>query len=516
MARINPTIAEQIMIDAGLIPLESFRGGDYPWLSKCVKCGREVSPRFRHVRDRKSGCKYCSGKATIVSEVLDEMKGFGLTPLEDYPGANKKWKSRCNDCGKEVEPRIADIRMGHSGCIHCSRKSQGIKRRLSSSDVEMDAVLMIMSEANLEPLEPYSLSNAKWKCRCTACDSVVTPSYSQILGGSGGCKKCAYKKIGDRTRLDQQVAWKRMVDSNWEPLENYVGANKPWKCKCLDCGNVSTPTYAHIQQGRKGCKTCGYRKNTDAKRMPEAVANEIATNAGFIPLETFKGRHYPWKCRCNNCNQVVYPYLGGILGGNGCLNCSGLVINPDEARELMIKNKVEPIVEYPGAGVPWQSRCMKCDREVYPRYSSVKMNIGGCKYCASYGYDFSSPGILYLLTHLELESHKIGITNVNAKEKRLEKHSKRGWVVYETWSFVNGNNAFEVEQALLSWFREDLNLPVCLGKAQMPQGGFTETVDSKEIDLSEIANMAHKLADRHRGSSKHSDFRTSMPRKKKG
>jgi hypothetical protein len=50
----------------------------------------------------------------------------------------------------------------------------------------------------------------------------------------------------------------------------------------------------------------------------------------------------------------------------------------------------------------------------------------------------------------------------------------------------------------------------------MPQGGFTETVDSKEIDLSEIANMAHKLADRHRGSSKHSDLRTSMPRKKKG
>ncbi len=514
--KIDPKMAEETMKEAGLIPLEEFRGGDYPWLSKCSKCKREVSPRFRQVRDRKSGCKYCSGNQSVVSEVVDEMKAFGLTPLEDYPGSGKKWKCKCIECGKEVSPRIADIRMGHSGCIHCSRKKEGVKRRLSSSDVKINEVLMIMSEANLEPLEPYTLSNAKWKCRCTSCNSVVYPSYSKILGGSGGCKPCGFKKIGDRTRLDQKIALKRMAESNWEPMESYVGANKPWKCKCLDCGEISTPTYAHIQQGRKGCKTCGIRKNTDAMRMSQPDAEAIAKRAGFIPLETFKGRHYPWKCRCVTCNQVVYPYLGGMLQGNGCLNCSGLIIDPVDARNLMIQNNIEPIVEYPGAGVPWQSKCMKCNREVSPRYSSIKMKIGGCKYCASHGYDFSAPGVLYLVTHLELEAHKIGITNINAKEKRLEKHSKQGWIIYDKWLFENGNNAFEVEQELLLWIREDLSLPVYLGKAQMPQGGFTETVDAKEIELSEIVNRVRTLADKYRGSSKYSDFKTSMLRRKKG
>jgi hypothetical protein len=120
------------------------------------------------------------------------------------------------------------------------------------------------------------------------------------------------------------------------------------------------------------------------------------------------------------------------------------------------------------------------------------------------------------VTHLELEAHKIGITNINAKEKRLEKHSKQGWIIYDKWLFENGNNAFEVEQELLLWIREDLSLPVYLGKAQMPQGGFTETVDAKEIELSEIVNRVRTLADKYRGSSKYSDFKTSMLRRKKG
>jgi hypothetical protein len=250
-------------------------------------------------------------------------------------------------------------------------------------------------------------------------------------------------------------------------------------------------------------------------RMPQLDAIAIAKNAGFIPLESFRGRHYPWKSRCETCNEIVFPYLAGIQQGNGCLNCSGLVIDPDDARELMIQNNIEPIVEYPGSGIPWQSKCMKCSRIVSPRYSSVKRKIGGCKYCASYGYDFSSPGILYLLTHLDLESHKIGITNINAKEKRLEKHSKQGWIIYEKWLFENGNNAFEVEQELLSWIREDLNLPAYLGKTQMPQGGYTETVDSKEIELSEIVQKVKTLSEKYRGSSKYSDLKTSMPSKRK-
>jgi hypothetical protein len=38
-------------------------------------------------------------------------------------------------------------------------------------------------------------------------------------------------------------------------------------------------------------------------------------------------------------------------------------------------------------------------------------------------------------------SHKIGITNVDAKEKRLEKHVNLGWRVFQTRIFEDGNQA---------------------------------------------------------------------------
>jgi len=512
---VDPNDAVLIMQNAGFEPLVQYPGTDSPWHCKCMKCKRDTYPRFKGVKYRGDGCKFCSGRVSINSELILEMEGYNLTPIVEYPGSGKPWKCVCKICGEIVKPRIADIRMGHSGCIHCSRVSQGANRRLSNSPEKMEAVELVMSQANLEPLEPFILSNAKWKCKCTLCGALVNPSYSQIQSGSGGCRACGIKKNADKSRLDQLLALTRMKNANWEPLEEYKNANKPWKCKCLDCGSISSPTYAHIQQGRKGCKTCGIKKNSDLRRLPEESAVGIALKAGFIPLEPYLGRHYPWKCRCSTCNEIVKPQLGGIIAGNGCLNCSRRVIDPKEAKSLMIKNELEPLIEYPGAGTPWKCKCLKCNNEVFPRYSQIKMKIGGCKFCASYGYDFSSPGIFYILTNLDLEAHKIGITNVGAKEKRLEKHAKEGWVTYETLVFENGNHAFEVEQELLSWMRMELALPIYLSKAQMPQGGFTETVDSKEIDLYQILRKAQELADKYRESSNLTVRKTSMPRKVK-
>ena len=512
---LDPNEAVLIMKKAGLDPLVPYPGNDTPWHCRCQKCHRETFPRFHGVKSRGSGCKYCSGNASVLSEVILEMESYNLTPIKDYPGAGKPWECICKDCGKTVKPRIADIRMGHAGCVYCSRVSQGESRRLSNNQIEMATVYLVMSEAGLEPLEPFTLSNAKWKCKCKTCGVAVSPSYSQIQSGSGGCKACGNRRRADKTRLDQLSAFARMQDAKWEPIEEYRGANKPWKCKCLECGVVSSPAYAHIQQGRKGCKTCGIKKHTASRRLPEEKAVEIANKAGFVPLEPYLGRHYPWKCRCSTCNEIVSPQLGGIIAGNGCLNCSGRTIDPVLARSLMLQNKLEPLVDYPGAGVPWKCKCLKCNREVFPRYSQIKSSIGGCKYCATHGYDFSVPGIFYVLTNLELEAHKIGITNIGAKEKRLEKHAKQGWVTYETLIFENGNNAYEVEQEILNWIRIDLGLPVYLGKAQMPQGGFTETVDAKEIDLYQIFRKAQEFAEKYRGSTKFLDSKTSMPRRTK-
>ena len=487
--RISEADALRIMHRAGFKPLEPYKSGDSAWKSLCLKCKNEVSPRLRHIRDRGYGCKFCSGLVIDPKKAFIEMKNAQLEPLVDFPGASKKWKSLCRKCEAIVSPRLSDIRMGHSGCKKCADLLAGRRRRLdqdptrSGRSRNFEEVLQDMRNAKLEPLEPYQTSQTKWKCKCLNCGAVVSPRYTQIKQGGGGCRACFLKRQPFIQRLGHTKAIEVMQQKNLQPLEPYPGAMKPWRSKCLDCGNEIKPRYAHIQQGRKGCKVCGYRKNAASNRTVESKAVEIMNKAGFKPLEPYKHRHHPWKSECQKCGNVVSPHFGAIINGQGCRFCSGLVVDPHQARLKMISARLEPLVDYPGAAKPWKSKCLKCNRVVKPRYSQLAYGVGGCKFCASHGYDFTKPGLLYLITHDELLSHKIGITNVTAKEKRLEKHKNLGWRVFKTQIFEDGNRAYEVEQEIINWLRLEVGLPVFLNSKQMPQGGWTETVDASEIGL---------------------------------
>ncbi len=515
--------ALQIMLKANLKPKEKYQGAEKPWSCTCIVCGREVSPRLKSVRDRGSGCKFCSGNAVVPQEAVDQMLSIGLIPIIDFPGASKPWPSNCKKCGSVVKPRLADIRMGHSGCKKCADEIGGKKRRLNSNPIRagittnFSEVLAVMRNANLEPLEDYVSSQNKWKSKCLKCGAIVNPRYTTIAQGGGGCMACSRNEQIGRGRLDEESALKIMHAKNLEPLEKYPGAMKPWKSKCLDCGNIIKPRYAHIQQGRKGCSFCGKKSKTDKMRLSQEEAFAVARSKGFEPLEPYKGRHFAWKCRCLKCGETIAPHFAGIVTGGGCRFCSGLVVDPSSAYLVMKKAGLVPLIDYPGAGKPWLCECLKCKRHVTPRYSSVNKGIGGCKYCATHGYDFSKGGVLYLITNDRLNSHKIGITNDAAKEKRLKKHSKEGWETYKTCYFNDGNEAFEVEQEILVWWRSELGLPIYLSNSEMPQGGFTETVNSSEIDLMTIWSQIEECSKKIQSKKRLSPIprRTSMPIKVK-
>lgn len=40
------------------------------------------------------------------------MWAANFTPLQDYPGAEKAWKCRCDTYGKEVASRLSTVQMG--------------------------------------------------------------------------------------------------------------------------------------------------------------------------------------------------------------------------------------------------------------------------------------------------------------------------------------------------------------------------------------------------------------------
>jgi hypothetical protein len=90
------------------------------------------------------------------------------------------------------------------------------------------------------------------------------------------------------------------------------------------------------------------------------------------------------------------------------------------------------------------------------------------------------------MTHQTLGAHKIGIANDETRVNRIKEHQKYGWDLFKSINFETGDDAFQIEQQVLAWLRQKKGLGIFLSKEQLPQGGYSETVDASEIDLPTI------------------------------
>ncbi len=469
--RVSEDLAIQVMKKAGLTPLVSYPGSGKPWRSMCSKCKQISSPTYGSIASG-TGCGVCAGKIVTESLAVKVMKKAKLKPLVPYPGSKTKWKCECLQCGKIVYPNYGDVNQGDGGCKYCG-----------GHFIEPEDAVATMRFNNLEPLEPYKNTGTPWKCKCLRCGKTVTPRHNSVQSGSGGCKFCAKRFV------DAEDAIVLMRTAKFEPLESFPGASKPWKCKCLRCGRNVQPSYSSIQSGQKGCVYCG------CKKVDPQEAFDFMVSIGLTPLEPYKRADGKWKCRCIKCLREVTPSYSSVRQGQGgCVYCSGKKVDPQDAESLFLENNLKPLVPYKSTETKWKSECMKCGRVVYPTHHMVAQRSGGCKYCATLGLDFTLPAYIYLITHEELGSHKIGISGVHAKEDRLNDHAKSGWKLYKKKTFESADRTYEIEQEVLRWLREDRSLPPYLSLHEMPQRGWTETVDASEIDLPTIWAKVEELS----------------------
>lgn len=339
------------------------------------------------------------------AEAVEMMLNAGVKPLTSYPGTKVGWKSVCLTCQNIVSPRLGNIRSGQKACGYCS----GVR-------VNVNDAIKLFETINLKPLTEYPGAQKPWLSQCLRCGSEVSPSYTSVQQGNGGCVFCA----GNRITLDQVMG--TMKDAGYEPLEPYVSSSKRWKCKCLNCGKVSTPRYNDVQQGNR----CGY--------------------------------------------------------------CSKVRVDEDDAVRIMLGAKLEPQEPFKTANTKWKCKCLTCGNVVFPRYGTIQAGYGGCGFCVEYGFNLEQPAIIYLITNEKLSAHKIGITNLyDSKENsRMRKHRQNGWLTFKITEFSTGQSAVQVENQVIDWLRNEKGLKQFLTAEQMPQGGWTETVDASEIDLPTI------------------------------
>jgi hypothetical protein len=422
----------------------------------CADCGADLSgfpPAARR-------CIQCCERI---------MRDAGLEPLVPYPGAHKGWKCRCMRCGEEGEPRLVNVQRLGRGCNTCGRRAGAAARRLPE-----DRAVAAMLATNLEPLDPYPGSQEPWRCRCLRCDAEVYPLYNNIANGWGGCGDCGIAKRADACRTPEAEAAAALHQVGLEPLESYRNNSTPWHSRCVAQGHEVWPTLHNIQTGHcGGCAFCA------GKAVDADEACRIMRAAGLVPLVPYPGANDPWPCQCDRCGRPVNPRYNAVRTGTGCRYCSNGSPTADEAAAFVVNRGLEPLEPYPdNVKKPWRCKCTRCGRPTSPCFNDIKRSVRGCQWCRNRGFKAYGKAAVYLIIHEGYDAAKIGI--MDDSHARLKKH--HGWQKVLVIA-VPGEVARAVETAILDWWHIDLGLPIHLGRNEMRQGGWTETVAASEIDL---------------------------------
>ena len=132
----------------------------------------------------------------------------GLKPLEPYKNSTSPWKCQCQKCGAICKPRYGDIssNQNRGGCRTCGYKKLSKKTLFSSKDAQK-----IMIKAGYKPLVPYVNSRTKWKSECLKCGNLIFPKFNSIRSGKGGCRNCGNEKLGARRRFGSDKAIEIML-----------------------------------------------------------------------------------------------------------------------------------------------------------------------------------------------------------------------------------------------------------------------------------------------------------------
>lgn len=291
----------ELMRQAGVDPLEPYPGNDQPWTSRCLKCGKDVTPMLKTVRRGTPACSYCAKRKVDPTDAFNMMIKAGVSPLTPYPGSQEPWPSQCLRCGRNVTPQYASVRMGRDGCGWC--QGQFIDP-LKAAD--------FMRERGWEPLVEYPGSDVPWTCRCRKCGTEATPRYHSLKKTKGnGCLRC-------RGHLSAKDATLLMRNHGLEPLTDYPGKNRAWPCICTKCHREVAPALASVSRGSAPCRYCA------GLTVDPQEAAELMRLAGVEPLEPYPGGNKkPWRARCNTCGRTVTPQYQSIRQGrHGCRWCA--------------------------------------------------------------------------------------------------------------------------------------------------------------------------------------------------
>lgn len=140
------------------------------------------------------------------------------------------------------------------------------------------------------------------------------------------------------------------------------------------------------------------------------------------------------------------------------------------------------------------STCPTCDDQISSLIPFVTAG-SKCGQCAHYRHSLDKPAFLYLISHPELNKHKIGIGIVNDKKSKIVELINQGYEVYGIWHTEDKRETYNWEQKVFKELKaklqpQDENTPDPMG---VWVRNWSESIAASAITLAEIEKIITKI-----------------------
>lgn len=251
---------------------------------------------------------------------------------------------------------------------------------------------MAVKNTKVTVIGTYVNKSTKILVRCNRCNREWMGNPGDLLNGHG-CQKC-YQSLGGKAKRktnEQFLSELNIINSNIEPLEEYINNHTKIRFKCKKCGYEfpKTPHNALIGQG---CPKCAIKSR--ALKRANSLDDFIERMNVINPTIKITGRNYvnnktKIDCECLVCGEKIEKTPDSLLSGRGCRKCSFKKIHDvhcftqEEFERRMSESNpsVKIIGRYYNKNTEILCECKKCGNQWNPKPVCV-LNMGhGCPKC---------------------------------------------------------------------------------------------------------------------------------------
>jgi hypothetical protein len=179
------------------------------------------------------------------------------------------------------------------------------------------------------------------------------------------------------SKITQEEADKFFLRIKLKPLEPYINSGTPRKCECQVCKSIVFPRLNDVKKA-KSCVKCQSKLSGKKIRLSQKKVDAIAKRMKIKLLDSYVNSHTPIKAKCLVCNKMIYPTIGRLSVGVGCMNCGrqrsaqSRIIPKDIALADFKIAKLEVLSDYVNTKTALKVLCLVCKKHSIKSYKDLK------------------------------------------------------------------------------------------------------------------------------------------------